>query len=57
MTPLDVTLIITGIENLVAFLLKAKANGQLTDAQLSAAISSSNSATRTLISQFLAAQP
>jgi hypothetical protein len=55
MTPVDISLIITGIENLVGFLLQLKSNGQLTDAQLDSAVASSNTATRTLISQFLAA--
>lgn len=55
MTPIDIGLIITGIENLVGFLVQLKNNGQLTDAQLDAAVQQSNTATRTLISQFLAA--
>ena len=55
MTPVDATLIITGIENLIAFLLSLKANGQLTDAQLDAAVAGSNTSTRALITQFLAA--
>jgi hypothetical protein len=54
MTPVDISFIITGIENLVSFLLQLKTNGQLTDAQLDAAVASSNTATRTLIAQFLA---
>lgn len=57
MTPVDITLIITGIENLVAYLLQLKKNGQLTDAQLDTAVATSNTATRALIAQFLADQP
>lgn len=56
MNPADIELIIVGIENLVAYLLQLRANGQLTDAQLDAAVASSNSATRAMIAQFIAAQ-
>jgi hypothetical protein len=55
MTPVDIGLIITGIENLVSFLLQLKSNGQLTDAQLDTALAQSNNNTRALIAQFLAA--
>ena len=51
---MNIALIIAGIESLVSFLLELKANGQLTDAQLDAAVASSNTATRALIAQFLA---
>jgi hypothetical protein len=57
MNPVDITLIITGVENLVSFLLQLKANGQLTDAQLDAAVAASNNSTRALIAQFIAGQP
>ena len=56
MPPVDIGLIIVGIENLISFLLQLRANGQLTDAQLSAAISTSNTATRTMIAKFIAEQ-
>lgn len=56
MNPANIELIIVGIENLVAYLLQLRANGQLTDAQLDAAVASSNTATRAMIAQFIAAQ-
>jgi hypothetical protein len=54
---MDITLIIEGVESLITYLLQARANGQLTDAQLDAAVASSNTQTRALIAQFIAANP
>lgn len=51
---MNVAAVIAAIENLIAFLLQLKANGQLTDAQLDALTASTNAETRALIKQALA---
>lgn len=53
MNPETIQMVITLLAQLAQFLLDAKANGQLTDAALDAAIAGQNSDTRALIKQFL----
>ena len=56
MTPEEVSLIIIGIEQLTTYLITARKNNQLSDAALAQGVLAANAATRTLITQFIAAQ-
>lgn len=54
MTPELLLAVVSGIEQLVGFLMEARKNGSITDAQLEAATSGANIATRKLIADALA---
>lgn len=56
MTPVLLGYIVGGIEQLVGFLLEARRNGQITDAQLDEATLGTNAATRKLIADAIAKQ-